>query len=160
MTGYGTRINYDVRWNGMECGSSSGVGSFFPATEALTKTLSLPSGCVSADPRLAPDLANDAVSGGRVDLVFVNCSIQADFNMPSKLAEGRRDEVVPCCRLHCHTAGLAPKTPERCRANAALQIAHRPDMPEGCDVLPAEAKKKMLVLVADRLEWRQRVLPR
>lgn len=147
MTGYGTRIDYDAHWNGMECGSYSGVGSFFPATEALKKTLSIPVGCASADPRLAPDLVNSAVRDGRVDLVFVNRSIQADFDMPNKLAEGRRDEVAPCCRcLHCHTAGLTPKTPERCRVNAALQIAYRSDMPEGYDVLPAEAKKKVLVI--------------
>ena len=147
MTGYGTRIDYSVHWNGMECGSYSGVGAFFPATKALKQEVSIPVGCASADPRLAPDLVNNAVRDGLVDLVFVNRCIQADFDLPNKLAEGRRDEVAPCCRcLHCHTAGLTPKTPERCRVNAALQVAYRASMPEGYDVAPAEVKKRVLVV--------------
>ena len=148
MTGKGGRFLYEKHFSGMEDGRHGGSGAFIPAAAAVKEVVSVPVGCAgSMDPRLAPDLIDGAVAEGRVDVVFLNRPLNVDPQLPNKLHEGRRDEVAPCCRcMHCHTAGFEPREPERCRVNAALQVAYRDEMPEGYDPLPAERPKNVLVV--------------
>lgn len=145
-TGFGTRFDYSSHFGGMLDGAHSGVGSYIPLVEAIKTAVDVPVGCAGyMDPRTAPDLINNAVAEGRVDLVIMNRPLTVDPELPNKLAEGRRDEVAPCCRcLHCHdqTMGI----PECCRVNATTQHAYKESMPEGYEPLPADTEKLVMVV--------------
>lgn len=147
MTGFGNLFDYDVHWNGMIDGNHSGAGSFIPACSHIKQAVSVPVGCAgSMDPRLAPDMINDAVANGDIDLVFLNRPITVDPEMPNKLQAGKREEVAPCTRcLHCHARPLGFPD-ETCRVNASTQHAYMDSMPEGYDPLPADTAKKVMVV--------------
>lgn len=151
MTGYGTMFDYSVHFDGMQDGKHHGHGAFIPATARIKNAVKIPVGCAGCmDPRTAPDLINNAVRDGLIDLVFMNRALTADFDLPNKLQAKKRDEVAPCCRcFHCHSAGTAPvgqRDPELCRVNATLQRAYNEALPEGYELAPAATPKNVMVI--------------
>ncbi len=153
MTGFGTRADFSQHFGGIVDGEHSGAGMLISACEAYKKGLSKAS--VSAagymDPRTAPDLIVGAVADGKVDYLMITRPLTVDPEMPNKLAAGKRDEIAPCCRcLHCHSKGgpaeYANDGTEYCRVNAVTQRAYTEDIPEGYELLPAETKKKVMVV--------------
>ena len=149
VDGFGHLFDYDIAFGGLQDGSHSGVGAFIPMAAAIKEAVSIPVGCAGyMDPRTAPDLITSAVADGRVDLVYMNRALNVDPELPAKLQQGRRDEVMPCTRcFHCHDAiasgGAASST---CRVNAAWQNAYRATMPEGFEPLPAESQRSVMVI--------------
>lgn len=148
MTGFGTQFDYSRHFGGLQDGKHHGVGAFIPGAAKIKKAVSIPVGCAGyVDPRTAPDMINDAVKNGDIDLVFMNRPLTVDPELPNKLQAKKRDEVAPCTRcFHCHTAGIQPKEPELCRVNAATQRAYTPALPEGYVLAPTDAPKKVMVI--------------
>lgn len=154
VTGFGTQVDFSQHFGGTLDGRYSGCGMLLPAAAEFKKSLK---GTVSAagylDPRTAPDLITNAIANGELDYIMTTRPLTVDPELPNKLKEGRRDEVAPCTRcMHCHNKGGDPtydytgKGVELCRVNAATQRAYTEVMPEGYEPLPAETKKKVLVV--------------
>lgn len=145
-TGYGTQFDYASHWQGLMDGAHSGVGAFIPMAREIKTAVSIPVGCGSyMDPRTAPDMMNDAVANGDVDLIFMNRPLTVDPELPNKLQEGRRDEVAPCTRcFSCH--GKPYGEAEVCRVNATTQFAYTDEFPEGYELTPAESPRNVMVI--------------
>jgi len=145
-TGFGTIYDYSTHFGGMLDGSHSGVGTFLPAAKAIKEAVKVPVGCAGyMDPRTAPDLINNAIAKGDIDLIFMNRPLTVDPQLPNKLQAKKREEVAPCTRcLHCH--GRPYGEPETCRVNATTQFAYTDEMPEGYEPLPAKTVKNVMVI--------------
>ena len=149
VDGFGHLFDYDIAFGGLQDGSHSGAGAFIPMAAAIKEAVSVPVGCAGyMDPRTAPDLINQAVADGKVDLVYMNRALNVDPQLPTKLQEGRRDEVMPCTRcFHCHDSIVTNrKTASTCRVSAAWQNAYLETMPEGFEPTPAETPKNVMVV--------------
>ncbi len=145
-TGYGTQFDYSTHWDGLQDGAHSGVGAFIPLAAKIKEVVSVPVGCASVmDPRLAPDMINNAIKDGKIDVVFMNRPLTVDPELPKKLQEGRRDEIAPCTHcFHCH--GKPYGEAEKCRVNATTQFAYTDEMPDGYELVATENPKKVLVI--------------
>ena len=145
-TGYGTQFDYATHFEGLVDGAHYGAGAFIPLAREIKKVVDVPVGCASyMDPRSTPDLINNAIANGDVDLVFMNRPLTVDPELPNKLQQGRWDEVAPCTRcFHCH--GKPYGEAEVCRVNATTQFAYTDEFPEGYDCAPAETSKSVLVV--------------
>lgn len=145
-TGYGTQFDYSKHWDGLIDGAHSGVGAFIPLAAKIKEVVSVPVGCASVmDPRLAPDLINNAIKDGKVDLCFINRALTVDPELPRKLQEGRRDEIAPCTHcFHCH--GKPYGEAEYCRVNATTQYAYTDEMPDGYELVPTDSPKNVMVI--------------
>ncbi|NTW28111.1 MAG: FAD-dependent oxidoreductase [Coriobacteriia bacterium] len=151
MTGYGTMFDYRVHFQGLQDGKHYGAGGFIPAAAVVKKAVKIPVGTAGfMDPRTAPDLINNAVRDGLIDLVFMNRPLTVDPELPNKLQAKKRDEVAPCAHcFHCHSAGTADvsvRDPELCRVNAALQRAYNAALPEGYVLAAAKTVKNVMVI--------------
>lgn len=146
MTGLGTQFDYRSHFEGLQDGSHHGAGAFIPMASAIKSAVSVPVGCAGyMDPRTTPDIINNALSNGDIDLVFMNRPLTVDPELPNKLQAGKRDEVAPCTRcFHCHDQTL--HIPECCRVNATTQHAYTEAMPEGYKPLPATEAKNVMVI--------------
>lgn len=146
-TGYGTVMDYGKHMPPV-LGQYDGVAALLEAAAQIKQNVSIPVGAVgSMDPRLAPDLLDNAIAEGKLDFLLMTRPLMADFALANKLKENRRDEVAPC--THCMTCFVAPidmGTPMYCRVNAALTRAYGADMPEGYAPLPAETPKNVMVI--------------
>lgn len=147
-TGYGSVIDFDRHFGGNVIGKYDGAAALLNVASAIKSCVTIPVGVVgSMDPRLAPDLLNQAIADGKIDYILMTRPLMADMSLPKKLKEGRRDEVAPCARcMTCFSAILSFGTPMYCRVNGALTRAYGEDMPEGYDPVPAETKKKVMVI--------------
>ena len=150
-TGYGTQFDFTKHFQGLYDGAHSGAGAFIPMAREIKKVVDIPVGCASyMDPRTAPDMMNNAIANGDLDLLFMNRPLTVDPELPNKLKEGRRDEVAPCTRcFHCHNkAPAALKSDnEKCRVNATTQYAYvEGGFVEGYDLTPAANPKKVMVI--------------
>ncbi len=151
-TGYGTQFDYSRHFEGLLDGAHSGAGIFIPLAAKVKEHVSVPVGCANyMDPRTTPDLIDNAIADGKVDLVYITRALNVDHDLPKKLQEGRRDEVAPCCRcLHCH-GNLdfgAIRVPEFCRVNPVSMKAYTEDFPEGYAPAVADVPKKIVVIGA------------
>lgn len=148
QSGYGGVVDYGKHFCGMVDGSRDGYGGLIEVAAKIKSCVSIPVGCVGGmDARMAPDLVNDAIAQGKIDFILTTRSLLADPALPTKLAEGRREECAPC--THCTTCFVAPfdrGNPMYCRVNPALTRAYSDDMPEGYDPLPAEEPINVVVV--------------
>lgn len=147
-TGYGTTIDYSRHFDGLLDGSHQGYGALIEVAAKVKKAVSIPVGAVGAmDPRVSPDLINNAIRDGKIDFILMTRPLMADMSLPNKIKEGRIDEVAPCTRcMTCFVAPFGFGIPMYCRVNPALTRAFTPDMPEGYDPLPAEDPKNVIVI--------------
>lgn len=147
-TGYGTQFDFSSHFSGVLDGSHEGLGAFIPMAREIKSVVDVPVGCASyMDPRIAPDLINNAVANGDVDLVFMNRPLTVQPDMANLLKEGRIDEVRPCTRcFHCH--GKPYGEDETCRVNPTTQFAYTKEFPEGYDLTKAENPLNVLVVGA------------
>lgn len=145
-SGNGGQFDFGVHFGGLMDGAHDGVGAFIPLASEVKSAISIPVGCASyMDPRIAPDLINNAVAAGNVDLVFMNRPLTVDPQLPNKLMEGRFDEIAPCTRcFHCH--GKPYGEAEMCRVNPTTQFAYTDEFPEGYDLEPAQNPLSVMVV--------------
>jgi 2,4-dienoyl-CoA reductase (NADPH2) len=139
-TGYGQPMDFKKFYPEFVTGYN-GAGGFIDTAAIIKKAVSIPVMTVgSMDPRLHPELAEDALRRGSIDFMAMTRPLTADPELPNKIIAGELDDIRPC--TYCITC--FPQT--RCRVNAASTRACGPEMPEGYDVQPAGTKKKVLVV--------------
>lgn len=147
-TGYHSVIDYSKHFNGVLLGQYNGVGALLDVAARIKTNVSIPVGVVGCmDPRLAPDLLDQAIADGKADFFLMTRPLMADPAIAKKLEEGKRDEVAPCA--HCMTCFVAPfdfGMPMYCRVNPAITRAYSEDMPEGYEPLPCETPKDVMVV--------------
>ena len=151
LTGYGTFLDYSRHGEGMLDGSHSGFASFLPMVKAIKEAVDVPVGCAAyMDLRVGPDYLNDAITRGDLDLVFMNRPLNCDPELVQKLAEHRREDVIPCMKcMHCHDSNSTGKRyPSTCRMNPNTNHSFTEVMPEGGKPLPAETPRKVMVIGA------------
>ena len=149
FNGYGKRIDFDKHFQGLVRGNNSGVGLNLDIAAKVKAAVSIPVGCATYnDPAQAPDLFNQAIEEGKVDFLVMNRPFCVDPEYVNKMRENRLDEIAPCTRcLHCFYDTPADNCNlEHCRVNASNFRAYSEVMPEGFDPLPAETKKKVMVI--------------
>ncbi|WP_303050753.1 NAD(P)/FAD-dependent oxidoreductase [uncultured Slackia sp.] len=149
-TEFGTVANFSQHMDGAWNGAWDGAASLLNVAAEVKKNVSIPVGVVGCmDPRLAPDVINDAIANGDIDFICMTRPLLADPELPNKLKEGRRDEVAPCAHcLTCFTGGKDMTSPVLCRVNATITRAFSEDMPEGTDLVAAPEKKNVMVVGA------------
>lgn len=143
-TGLGTQVDFARHYHGMVDGAHGGIGALINVAANVKNAVTIPVGTVGGlDPRLAPDLVNNAVAEGKVDFVVLNRPLVADPHLPRKIQEGRIDEVRPC--NHCSNCFQSVVNPDGfgyCRVNAAHTRAYTEEMKEGYDPTPPPRPKR------------------
>ena len=114
-------------------------GALIPDAAAIRKAINIP---VSGVGKLSFEAANKAVASGLVDMAAFGRAFLADPMFPTKLREGREDDIRLCngCLYCLHTLFL--NLPVECRVNPYL--GHEGEMV----IKPAEKKKKVAVVGA------------
>lgn len=147
-TGYASVADYGKHFDGVIDGSREGYGALIEVAARVKQAVSIPVGTVGAmDPRVDPELFNNAIKDGKIDYILMTRPLMADFHYPEKLQAGKLDEIAPCVRcMTCFSAIVDMGTPMYCRVNPALTRAFTEDMPEGYDPVPAEDPKNVMVI--------------
>ena len=115
-----------------------GAGATAPVTEAIKKAVSVP--VFIAGRIYYPELAESILRNGQADFIGFTRSLQADPELPNKIASGRRDEIAPCIACnYCLDANTFRK-PIVCSVNAALGGEQE------YTIKQAARKKKVLVV--------------
>lgn len=147
-TGIGSQLDFDTHFSGVADGAHEGVGMLIDVAAMVKKAVGIPVGTVgNMDPRLAPDMMNDAIADGKIDFLAMNRPLIADPELPNKLKEGRLEDVRPC--NHCVCCFMSVVNFDGvgyCRANPAHIRACTEEMPEGYEPAPAETPKKVMVV--------------
>ncbi|MDR3053518.1 MAG: FAD-dependent oxidoreductase [Coriobacteriales bacterium] len=148
-TGYGNQFDFSRHWEGKLASAHSGCGMMLNVAKEYKSAVSIPVGTVTyMDPAHAPDYFENALKEGKADFLLMNRPLTVDFDYPTKLKEGRLDEIAPCTRcMHCHfDYDRDGKVYEHCRVNACTQRAYRAEMPEGYELPAASGQKKVMVI--------------
>jgi 2,4-dienoyl-CoA reductase-like NADH-dependent reductase (Old Yellow Enzyme family) len=88
-----------------------------------------------------PEMMEEILAAGKVDIIYTNRSLIADFDMPKKAQAGKSDEIRPCLRcLECFT-GIVKKRNLVCAVNPEAGFED-----EAWHVQPPAAKKNILVI--------------
>lgn len=147
-TGLGAQVDFSKHYHGLFEGSHGGIGALIDVAANVKNAVSIPVGTVGGmDPRLAPDLVNNAIADGKIDFVVMNRPLVADPYLPTKLQEGKLDDIRPC--NHCSTCFQSVVNPDGwgyCRVNAAHTRAFTEEMPEGYEAAATDAPKNVMVI--------------
>jgi 2,4-dienoyl-CoA reductase (NADPH2) len=114
-----------------------GAGAFMPIAAAIKKVVSVP---VLLSGRIYPELGENILRHGKADFIGMTRRLQADPELPNKLASGRANEIAPCTACsHCLESNSF-RIPIVCRINAALGGE------EEYVIKPAKTRKKVVVV--------------
>jgi 2,4-dienoyl-CoA reductase-like NADH-dependent reductase (Old Yellow Enzyme family)/NADPH-dependent 2,4-dienoyl-CoA reductase/sulfur reductase-like enzyme len=148
-SGYGNQFDFSRHWEGKLLSTHSGCGMMLDVAQEYKSAVSIPVGTVTyMDPAHAPDYFENALKEGKADFLFMNRPLTVDIDYPTKLKEGRIDEIAPCTRcMHCHfDYDREGNVYEHCRVNACTQRAYRTEMPEGYELPAADGEKNVMVI--------------
>jgi 2,4-dienoyl-CoA reductase (NADPH2) len=97
--------------------SRRGAGAHVPLAAAIKKLVNVP---VLVAGRIDPELGEHILREGKADFIGITRRLQADPELPNKIASGRLDDIAPCTACsHCLAANVF-RQPIVCRVNAAL----------------------------------------
>lgn len=88
----------------------------------------------------SPEQMEEIIASGKADIVYMARALLADPYLPRKVMENREEEIVHCLRCFTCMAERADTSTRRCTVNPLIGREL-----EGTDILPAPAKKKVLV---------------
>ncbi|MCJ7520777.1 MAG: FAD-dependent oxidoreductase [Dehalococcoidia bacterium] len=91
---------YDYAWQyyTMCPVEAHGAAPYLDMVGEIKKVVNVP---VLAAARIAPEIGEKAIRAGKLDFVGMGRTIEADPDLPNKLAAGKEDEIRPC--IHCNT---------------------------------------------------------
>jgi 2,4-dienoyl-CoA reductase-like NADH-dependent reductase (Old Yellow Enzyme family)/thioredoxin reductase len=87
-----------------------------------------------------PDYAEQVLQEGKADIIVMGRALIADPDLPRKVRNGKRNEVISCVRCNCCLANVSTFLPLRCAANP---VTGRET--EFKSIPPASVKKKVVV---------------
>ncbi len=131
---------YDIkRWWPEFNAEYGGAGAFIDTAAKIKAGVSIPVMVVGMeDLRLLPDVIDEAIGQGKIDMVATTRRIIADYDYPNKVFSGDLNSIRPCTNCTQCLQGT-------CRVNPAFGRAGKAEMP-GTDALtPAETPKKVLI---------------
>jgi len=90
---------YDYAWQyyTMCPVEAHGAAPYLDMVEQVKKVVKVP---VIGAARITPEIGEKALRGGKLDFVGMGRPIEADPELPNKLAAGKEDEIRPC--IHCN----------------------------------------------------------
>ncbi|WP_394911817.1 FAD-dependent oxidoreductase [uncultured Robinsoniella sp.] len=88
----------------------------------------------------SPEQMEEIIASGKADIVYMARALLADPYLPRKVMENREEEIVHCLRCFTCMAERAATSTRRCTVNPLIGREL-----DGTDILPAPAKKKVLV---------------
>jgi len=114
-------------------------GLYLPYNEILKKILKVP--VITAGRMEDPELASDAVSQGRTDMIALGRPLLADSEIPNKILADEYDKVRPClsCQEGC-MGRLASYATISCAVNPACGRENE------YGLKPAEVKKSVVIV--------------
>lgn len=96
--------------------SKQGVAANLYLAEGMKKAVSIPVLLVG---KMDPELGESVLLKGSADFIAMTRRLQADPELPNKLAAGRRDDIAPCTACGtCLDQSLSME--RRCRINASM----------------------------------------
>jgi len=118
--------------------TGKGKGITVPLGSTIKQVVSKP---VFVAGRLDPELGETLLKEGKLDFIGMTRRLFADPELPTKVAEGRLEDIAPCsgCNYCWHIRAYVD-TPLRCRINAALGRERE------FEITPAVRKRKVLVV--------------
>ena len=117
--------------------SRHGAGGWVPPAIAVKQAVSIP---VITVGRLDPELGEGLLRRGVVDFVSFNRRLMADPDLPTKLREGRLEDIRPCTGCVTCFDNNEHGNPPLCQVNAALGKEN------AYEIKPAAKKKKVMVV--------------
>lgn len=138
-TSYGRYYDFKRWWPEFDP-TYGGTGAFIETAAKIKSCVNIPVMTVGRmDPRLIPDVIDEAIGGGKIDAIDVTRSIIADYDFANKVLSGDLDSIRPCANCtHCLQGS--------CRVNPTYGRAYHEDvMPEGFDPEPTATAKKVLI---------------
>lgn len=113
-------------------------GMYLPYNEILKNTVDVP--VITAGRMEDPDLASDAVTSGKTDMIALGRPLLADPEIPNKIMRGRFEQVRPClsCQEGC-MGRLASYAQISCAVNPACGRENE------YGLVPALVKKNVLI---------------
>jgi 2,4-dienoyl-CoA reductase (NADPH2) len=97
--------------------SHHGAGALVPIAAAIKKVVSVP---ILISGRIDPIIGERTLRQGKADFIGMTRRLQADPELPNKVAAGKLDDIAPCTACsHCLEAN-ALRRPIICRMNPAL----------------------------------------
>ncbi len=147
-TGYGTRVDFDRHFEGKVNGQYDGACALLEVAAEIKQAVGIPVGTVGVmDPRLAPDLIDNALADGKIDYAAMTRPLMCDPELPNKLQEGRRDEVAPCNHcLTCLQAVLPHPVTVGCRCNATFGRVKDGGIETSAKPKPAASPRNVMVV--------------
>ncbi|WP_162610906.1 oxidoreductase [Gordonibacter sp. An230] len=147
-TGYGTRVDFRRHFEGKVNGQFDGACALLEVAAEIKQAVGIPVGTVGVmDPRLAPDLIDNALAEGKIDYIAMTRPLMCDPELPNKLREGRRDEVAPCNHcLTCLQAVLPHPVTVGCRCNATFGRVKDGGIKTSAKPEPAASPRKVMVV--------------
>jgi len=115
-------------------------GTFVSLAEAIKRQVKVP--VIAVGRFRTPQVAEDVVEQGKVDMIAIGRQLIADPYWPQKVADGRPDDIIPCISCNaCFERGFAAGN-LRCSVNAVAgretELTTEPE--------PAAAPKKVMVV--------------
>ncbi len=139
---YGHEIAYEaapVRSISVCPGPEEPMGTFIPFAEVFKRRLSVP--IIGVGGIRTIEVAEEALSRGKVDMIAVGRQLLADPYWVQKVASGRFDDIRPCiCCNTCITTFRDEQAPIRCAVNASL------GRDKEFQIKPAQSTKTVLVV--------------
>jgi 2,4-dienoyl-CoA reductase-like NADH-dependent reductase (Old Yellow Enzyme family)/NADPH-dependent 2,4-dienoyl-CoA reductase/sulfur reductase-like enzyme len=90
--------------------------------------------------RIEPEMAEQAIAGGKFDVLYMGRKLLADPHLPRKLAEGRPQDVIPC--VYCYTciSQIYLARPMYCAVNPETAFERE------LELRPAQVRKRVAVI--------------
>ena len=131
---------FDIkRWWPEFVADYGGAGAFIDTAAKIKSVVDIPVMVVGMeDLRLLPDVLDEAIGAGKIDLVAGTRRFIADFDYPNKVLSGDLASIRPCNNCTQCLQGT-------CRVNPAYGRGEKDEMPEGFDIVPADVAKRVLV---------------
>jgi len=106
-----------------------------PSSAEIKKVVTKPT--IMTTGGFTADYAEMVLQKGKADIIGFNRRLFADPNYPTKIREGRPEDIQPC--THCGNCAKLYNTPRQCRINASFGT-------DKYEVNKADKKKKVVVI--------------
>ena len=113
-------------------------GALLPLAEAIKEVVTVP---VIGVGRLSPELGEQAIREGKVDMIALGRELLADPDIPNKVFSGKLEDITPCIAcFYCSDVGVVVGGAIACTVNGLLGRESE------CKIEPAKKSKKVAII--------------